>query len=81
MEGSKMKRAIRRYHYKRLKYNRKKYWFAGKSEKYLGMCVTTPSPCSCYMCGNPRKYFKSLTMQEKKANVVYKEFINALYEV
>jgi len=24
--------------------------------------------CSCYMCGNPRKYFNELTMQERKAN-------------
>lgn len=27
--------------------------------------------CSCYMCGNPRRYFKGIekiTMQERKAN-------------
>lgn len=22
--------------------------------------------CSCYMCGNPRKYFKKRTIQEKR---------------
>lgn len=25
----------------------------------------TSKPCSCWMCGNPRKYFKELTMQER----------------
>lgn len=24
--------------------------------------------CSCYMCGNPRRHFKEVTQQEKKAN-------------
>ena len=24
-------------------------------------------PCSCYMCGNPRKYFGSVTLREKRA--------------
>jgi hypothetical protein len=23
-------------------------------------------PCSCYMCGNPRRYFKETSLQEKK---------------
>ena len=23
--------------------------------------------CSCYMCGNPRKWFNELTLQERKA--------------
>jgi hypothetical protein len=25
----------------------------------------TPTPCSCEMCGNPRKWFKETTLQEK----------------
>ena len=25
--------------------------------------------CSCYMCGNPRKHFNKLTMQERKAQL------------
>lgn len=24
--------------------------------------------CSCHMCGNPRKHFKEVTLQEKKAD-------------
>lgn len=35
----------------------------------VGMLGTTPSMCSCRMCGNPRRYAKGeerLTMQERK---------------
>jgi len=31
----------------------------------------TRKPCSCYMCGNPRKHFKELTKQEKIANDIF----------
>jgi hypothetical protein len=27
--------------------------------------------CSCWMCGNPRKYFKERTLQEKKLEHSY----------
>lgn len=40
----------------------------------LGMVVNTPTPCSCYMCGNPRRSpwaECSLTMQERKAEEAY----------
>ena len=33
----------------------------------IGASAHTPKPCSCYMCGNPRKYFRDLTMQERRA--------------
>lgn len=34
----------------------------------LGRLVTTAAPCSCWMCGNPRRSFKDrLTLAEKKA--------------
>lgn len=32
--------------------------------KFIGRLATTHKPCSCYMCGNPRKYFKQDTIQE-----------------
>ena len=41
-----------------------------KCPGYIGRAGTTPVPCSCYMCGNPRRKFKgknSLTLQELKA--------------
>lgn len=27
--------------------------------------VRTPTPCSCWMCGNPRKWFGDVTVQER----------------
>jgi len=35
----------------------------------VGIAGTTGTPCSCWMCGNPRKYGKGeerLTMQERR---------------
>ncbi len=60
-----MSRAIRRHHVARLKKARKQYWgynhrhANGRCEdmpaKQLGMVVSTPAVCSCWMCGNGRK--------------------------
>lgn len=33
----------------------------------IGMSARSPKCCSCYMCGNPRKHWNALTMQELKA--------------
>ena len=39
-----------------------------KDPKVIGKIANTPCPCSCEMCGNPRRRFKDkLTMQEKRA--------------
>jgi len=32
-------------------------------------------PCSCYMCGNPRKHFGDVTMREKKSKESFLEEI------
>ena len=65
MEKSKQK-AIRRHHIERLKENRKNYWFWGgrKDPRRLGLLVHTPAPCSCYMCGNPRKWWKQKSIDQ-----------------
>ena len=67
------KRALRRHHRERLKKKRASYywWWASSDAKRLGKVVTTPCMCSCFMCGNPRKYYKMtgegrLTIQERK---------------
>ncbi len=26
------------------------------------------TPCSCWMCGNPRRYFGERSLQERRAN-------------
>jgi hypothetical protein len=38
--------------------------------RFIGRAGVTPVPCSCFMCGNPRRKVKGkerLTMQERKA--------------
>jgi len=63
------KRAVRRYHYYRLKKKRKDYYGWGDYEyvmtpKQLGKVANTPTPCSCYCCGNPRKHWNAKTRSE-----------------
>lgn len=61
-----LKRSIRRHHMERLKKNRCKYYNGNKLPRVIGMLAHTATICSCHMCGNPRKYFKELTIQEKR---------------
>jgi len=35
----------------------------------VGLVATTPQPCSCPMCGNPRRHFGKPTMQERRATL------------
>tara|TARA_B100000780_G_C20676888_1_gene269373 strand:+ start:115 stop:348 length:234 start_codon:yes stop_codon:yes gene_type:complete len=35
--------------------------------KKIGIRSHTPKWCSCHMCGNPRKYWKEKTIQERRA--------------
>ena len=35
--------------------------------------ANTAAACSCYMCGNPRKHWGDITVQEKKSNISYRE--------
>lgn len=62
-------RTLRRHHIARLKNARKKYqtvlWC--KESPYarrLGMAIQTPKLCSCFMCGNARKWWKQRTIPE-----------------
>lgn len=45
-----------------------------------GMATRTPTPCSCFMCGNPRhqSWENPLTVQERKAEETYKYEIDEL---
>ncbi len=79
-------RAERRFHRARIMKNRFDYWGYGKhgwrsycehgviemNETRSGQVINTPTPCSCSMCGNPRRNDwqpvpEQLTMQERKA--------------
>ena len=39
----------------------------------IGAVAHTPAACSCTMCGNPRKHFNQITMQERKADLGWEE--------
>ena len=51
----------------RLRKNRRFFWGRDlmHEKRASGTVIDTPTPCSCPMCGNPRKYFKEKTIQEK----------------
>lgn len=64
-----MKRALRRHHVARLKAARRFHWEQDlrADAKFLAKVVDTPCPCSCWMCGNPRRHLNELTRQECRA--------------
>ena len=76
------KRALRRFHKHRIHKKRRKYWmldhFIGeqRSEENLKKLSKTPIMCSCWMCGNPRKYYNEKTVQELKAEEKFQSDIN-----
>jgi hypothetical protein len=66
-------RADRRHHHDRMKQKVSKFywikkWFGTEEsrEEHIRQMAETRKPCSCYMCGNPRKHWKDKTMQEKR---------------
>lgn len=67
------KRAIRRHHNKRLKSKRCLYHCFGDDKPLegaaLGLALNNPARCSCPVCGNPRRHFGELTIQEKKRRI------------
>jgi hypothetical protein len=62
-------RGIRRHHLQRLKKARAFDQVIGASRQgdaaTLGRHVNTPAKCSCWMCGNPRRYFDEKSRQER----------------
>jgi hypothetical protein len=68
------KRAERRHHIERLKQSRRFYWGCtrdlSKFPKQLAKVVHTPTPCSCWACGNARKWFGEQTIQEQRLKQV-----------
>jgi hypothetical protein len=63
-------RAVRRAQRARLKAKRRRYlvWADTfeRPEVRLGSYVDTPTPCSCWMCGNPRRHLGELTVAERR---------------
>lgn len=60
------KRAVRRHHRERLKRKRGNYGNVF-TEKQLLKAIDTPHPCSCALCGNPRRYGGDKTPAEQKS--------------
>ena len=65
------KRAIRRHHEARRKvWVRKnlRHYFLSPDDpppRRVGLYADTPKVCSCWMCGNPRRYLNEPTLQEQ----------------
>lgn len=69
----KKSRAERRHHHNRMIDKVKSFhWFKswGLTEEDVDYkckrMAETRKPCSCYMCGNPRKHWKDKTIQEHR---------------
>lgn len=43
-------------------------WGPGVEERLVGIYARTPKPCSCIMCGNPRRHFGARALQERRAD-------------
>ncbi len=43
------------------------------------LSVDNRATCSCYMCGNPRRHWNEVTIQEKKANELMKADMRSPY--
>jgi len=69
-------RAIRRRQQRKAKRQAVKIlkgWHARITPEGIGKIASSKTPCSCAMCGNPRKYFKAKTMQELRHEPYEKE--------
>jgi len=71
----KKSRAERRHNHERMIDKVKKFRFVlpefyngdeEKRQRHIRKMAETRKPCSCFMCGNPRKHWKDKTMQEKR---------------
>jgi hypothetical protein len=59
--------AERRAERARIKRNRRCWWGRKlESGAELGRVIDTPTPCSCWMCGNPRRWVGERTFQERR---------------
>ncbi len=61
-------RDVRRHHEMRVKQRVANYYggvFHGDARR-LGKLAQTRTPCSCFMCGNPRKWEKQPTLGERR---------------
>lgn len=66
-------RAMRRAQMARMKKARIPTWLSHPCKKDIGRHATTPTSCSCWMCGNPRKWTGERTRQELSAEECFQK--------
>ena len=73
--AEKASRALRRHHAARLRAQRRFYHGQDLAaiRGALGRVVNTAAGCSCFMCGNPRRYFRERTLQECRAENIFRD--------
>lgn len=75
-------RSQRRHHEQRVKQKikrRSKHEYKPLNEKDIGKrAAVHGSMCSCFMCGNPRKYYNKKTLQEYKQDTNIEQQIKEL---
>lgn len=61
-------RAVRRHHEHRMKHQVADYHggYARGNSRRLGRLARARKPCSCAMCGNPRRWFGEPSLQERR---------------
>ena len=64
----KSRRAVRRHHEQRIKRRVTRYHggHAVNQVRAVGKLARTRRPCSCWMCGNPRRHLGEVTVQERR---------------
>lgn len=68
------RRAHRRHQQARMDRKRSRYQVvesaqkAGANPRQVARLLRTPKPCSCWMCGNPRRYSSAVPIQEQRAD-------------
>ncbi|HEU5080916.1 MAG TPA: hypothetical protein VFT72_17015 [Opitutaceae bacterium] len=62
-------RALRRHHRARLIARHRRHFGRVLTGEEAAKAATTPTPCSCWMCGSPRRHFGRPTIQEIRATL------------
>ena len=69
-----MKRAIRRAHKERMKAKCRRVY----PHDIHAKAADNLAACSCYACGNPRKFYKQITLAEILADMNQREQLDRL---
>lgn len=72
-------RAFRRHHLLRVKRRVRSYYGGVHRDdpRRIGQMAHSRPLCSCWMCGNPRRYFRMVTLQEVRAELAMREQLSS----